>query len=173
MKVIMCMAQTVNGMIARENYDEDFLSHINWEVFVKLAEEMGCFIIGKKTYDVYQAKKSEEYSFDNLSTKKIIVSRDKKSKLLEGYTLANSPKDALRKASESGFTRVLLTGGGALNSAFMKAGLVDEVIINVEPYVLGRGVRIFSEETFENKLELIEMRELKAGVVQVHYKIKK
>lgn len=173
MKVILCMAQTVNGIIARENHDEDFLSHVNWEVFVKLAEEMGCFIIGKKTYDVYQAKKSEKYSFDNLSTKKIIVSRDKKSKLLAGYTLVNSPQDALRKASGLGFTKVLLTGGGALNSAFMKAGLVDEIIINVEPYVLGRGVRIFSEDTFENKLELIKIKKLKAGVIQVHYKIKR
>ena len=61
MKFILCMAQTVNGMVARDNYDEDFLSYVNWEVFVKLAEEIGCFIIGKKTYDVYQAKNSEDY----------------------------------------------------------------------------------------------------------------
>lgn len=172
MKVILYMAQTINGIIARENYDEDFLSHVNWEEFVKLAEEIGCFIIGRKTYDVYQTKESEEYSFDNVKSKKIIVSRDKKSKLSAGYISANSPKDALDKASELGFSKVLLAGGGTLNSAFVKAGLVDEIIINIEPYVLGRGIRIFSEETFENKLQLIKVRKLN-GIVQLHYKVTK
>lgn len=173
MKVILCMAQTINGIIARENYGEDFLAHVNWEVFLKLAEEIGCFIIGRKTYDVYQAKNSEEYSFDNMTAKKIIVSRDKKPKLAPGYISANSPKDALTKASELGFTKVLLTGGGTVNSAFMKAGLVDEIIINVEPYILGEGISIFSKETFENKLELVEVKKLKSEVIQLHYKIKK
>ena len=105
------MAQTINGVIARENYYEDFLSHVNWEVFVKLAEEIGCFIMGRKTYDIYQTKKSEDYSFDNVTAKRIIVSRDKKSKLATGYISVSSPKDALNKASELVFTKVLLTGG--------------------------------------------------------------
>jgi len=59
-----------------------------------------------------------------------------------------------------------------LNSAFMKAGLVDEIVINIEPYVLGRGIKIFSEETFENKLQLIKVTKLN-GIVQLHYKIEK
>ena len=54
----------------------------------------------------------------------------------------------------------------------MKAGLVDEIVINIEPYVLGRGIKIFSEETFENKLQLIKVTKLN-GIVQLHYKIEK
>lgn len=170
MKVILYMAQTINGVIARENYDEDFLSHRNWEVFVKLAEDIGCFIVGRKTYE--EVKKWGEYNFDSVKAKKIIVSRDKKSKLATGYISTKSPKNALDKASELGFTKVLLTGGGTLNSAFMKAGLVDEIIINIEPFVLGRGIRIFSEETFENKLQLIKVKKLNE-ILQLHYKIAK
>lgn len=164
------MAQTINGIIARKNYDEDFLSHQNWEVFVKLAEDIGCFIVGRKTYE--EVKKSEEYNFDSAKAKKIIVSRDKRPKLTAGYISANSPEDALDKASELGFSKVLLTGGGTLNSAFMKAGLVDEIIINIEPFILGRGIRIFSEETFENKLGLTNVKKLN-GIVQLHYKVTK
>ena len=48
------MATSINGMIARENGDEDFLSHDNWISFKKLAEEIGFFIIGRKTYEVVQ-----------------------------------------------------------------------------------------------------------------------
>ena len=164
------MAQTVNGYIARENYDEDFLSHQNWKVFIKLAEDIGLFIVGRKTYE--EVKKWKEYNFDSVKAKKIIVSRGKQSKLETGYVSANSPKDALDKASKLGFTKVLLTGGGTLNGAFIKAGLVDEIIINIEPFVLGRGIRIFSEETFENKLQLLKVKKLNE-IVQLHYKFVK
>ena len=44
------MAQTINGFIARENGDEDFLSSLNWKTFVELAEDIGCFVIGRKTF---------------------------------------------------------------------------------------------------------------------------
>jgi len=33
MKVMLYMAMSVNGMIARPEGDESFLSHYNWEVF--------------------------------------------------------------------------------------------------------------------------------------------
>ncbi len=168
MKVILYMAQTINGVIARGNYKEDFLSHVNWREFVKLAEEIGCFIVGRKTYE--EVQKWKEYNFDKVKAQKIIVSRDKKFNISGGYILANSPKDTLDQASKLGFSKVLLTGGGTLNSSFMKAGLVDEIIINIEPFVLGRGIRIFFDETFENKLKLTEVKKLN-GIVQLHYNI--
>ncbi|MDP3734126.1 MAG: dihydrofolate reductase family protein [Nanoarchaeota archaeon] len=170
MKVILYMAQTINGIIARENYNEDFLSHQNWNIFVTLAEDIGCFIVGKKTYEV--VKKWEKYNFDSLNAKKIIVSRGKMSKLKNSYIYAHSPKEALDKAFELGFRKVLLAGGGTLNSSFIKAGLVDEIILNIEPFVLGRGIRIFSEEAFENKLQLRNVKKLN-GIVQLHYKVRK
>ncbi|MBI2669091.1 dihydrofolate reductase [Candidatus Woesearchaeota archaeon] len=170
MKVILYAAQTVNGIIARENYDEDFLSHKNWEVFAELAEDTGCFIAGRKTYE--EVKKWKDDNFDSLKARKIIVSRSKTPKLAAGYISARSPKDALHHASELGFTNVLLAGGGTLNSAFMKAGLVDEIIINIEPYVLGKGIRIFSEETFENKLRLMNVKKVN-GIIQLQYKVEK
>ena len=37
MKVILYMAMSLNGYIARENGDEDFLSHENWNTFCELA----------------------------------------------------------------------------------------------------------------------------------------
>lgn len=169
MKVILYMAQTMNGIIAREDYGEDFLSDENWKVFFALTKETGCFIVGRKTYE--EVKKWKDYNFDNIKATKIIVSNKSNFNLGKGYLLANSPRDALRKASESGFKKVILTGGGKINTAFMKERLVDEIIVNIEPFVLGNGIKIFSEEDFENKLSLIDTKVLKSGIVQIHYKI--
>src|SRR3989338_242156 len=170
MKTILYMAITANGMIARENNQEDFLSHENWKVFVKLAESAGCFIIGRKTYE--EVKKWEEYNFDSVNARKIIVSRDKGYKPAVGYTTAISPKDALQKASRLSFKRVLLAGGSILNSSFMNEGLIDEIILNIEPYILGKGISLFTSHNFEGKLKLIKATALKRGIVQLHYKVR-
>jgi len=149
MKVVLYGAQTINGIIATRNYDEDFLSHENWKAFLYLVREIGCFVVGRKTYATI--KRWESYNFDKIKATKIIISKDQNFKLGEGYVLATSPEDALRKASRRGFKRILLTCSGKTNSAFMRNGLVDEIIINVELCLLGGGIRAFSEEHFEKR----------------------
>jgi len=163
------MAQTINGIIARNNYDEDFLSHENWKVFLSLVKDLGCFVVGRKTYE--EVKKLKDYNFDKINTTKIIISNNPDFKLDSGYILATSPKDAIQKASKLGFDKILLTGGGTINSAFMKKSLVDEIIIDIEPFVLGNGIRIFSQEDFESRLKLFNVKKLKSGIIQLHYKI--
>jgi dihydrofolate reductase len=163
------MAQTLNGIVARENYGEDFLSDENWKVFLSLAKETGCFVVGRNTYQII--KKWKDYNFDTIKATKIVISKNPDFNIDKGYILANSPKNALEKASKLGFKRVLLIGGGNVNSSFMRIGLVNEIIINIEPFILGKGIRIFSEENFESKLKLLKLTKLKSGIVQLHYKI--
>lgn len=171
MKVILYMAMTVNGMIARENDKEDFLSDVNWNEFCKLAKSAGCFVVGRRTFDVVK-KHYKKYDFDDVKAKCIVVSAKGKS-LPKGYLLARSPSDAVKIAASMGFHEMILTGGSHLNSSFMKAGLVDEIILDIEPALLGKGIPVLREENFYSRLELIKSIYLKVGIIQVHYKVKK
>lgn len=173
MKVILFMAMSVNGYIARENGDEDFLSSKNWETFCGLAKKYGCFVIGRKTYEAVQ-KWDEGYNFDSLEdVEKIIISRNKDFQAGEKYIIANSPADAISKLKVRGYDKTLITGGATINSAFMKEGLINEIILNVEPFVLGNGIPIFSKDDFENKLELLGSEKLDEGIIQLHYQVLK
>jgi len=100
MKVILFMAMSVNGCIARKNGDEDFLSHKNWEAFCNLAKECGCFIVGRKTFEAVQKW-------------------------------------------------------------------------NIEPFVLGEGIPLFSKDDFENNLELLSNEKLDNGIIQLRYLVSK
>ena len=102
-----------------------------------------------------------------------MISSDKSLKLDKGFILASSPADALKKAKEKGHTNVVVTGGGGINAAFMKQGLVNELVLNIEPFILGKGIRIFSEDEFECKLELISVKNITggSGIVQLHYNV--
>lgn len=162
---------SANGVIARENGEEDFLSDKNWKTFTELAEKYGNFIVGRKTYEAIK-KWDEDYSFDDLKNiEKIVISQDSSYGLDEDYTLARSPQDAISKLEQKGIDTVLVTGGSTTNTSFIKEGLLDEVILNIEPAIVGKGISLFSSADFESRLELLEMKKLDDDIVQLHYKV--
>ena len=91
----------------------------------------------------------------------------------EGYTLASSPENALTKLSEKGFRKVLLTGGANINSAFAKAKLLDEIILNIEPVFIGKGVPLFAPQAFELNLQLISIDKSDKGITTLSYSVVK
>lgn len=172
MKVTLYIAMSVNGMIARPEGDEDFLSHENWEAFCNLAKEYGNFIIGRKTYDEV-AKWGEGYSFDDLvGIRKVILSQNPAFKP-EGYLIAFSPQDAVDKLSSEGFEKMLVAGGATINSAFAKAGLLDEIQINIEPVFIGKGRPLFSPDDFDLRAEVMSVSQSAEGIVTLKYKVEK
>ena len=74
---------------------------------------------------------------------------------------------------EKGFEKAFLAGGGQLNASFMKEGLVDEIYLDVEPLLFGKGIKLFADADFEYKLELLECKKLNANTLQLHYEILK
>jgi segregation and condensation protein B len=153
MKVTLFMAMTANGMIARDDNKEDFLSDRNWTTFCQLAQQAGCFVIGRKTYEIVQSF-YENYNFDDVKSARIVVSRMKKFQPVDGYLKASSPRDAINKAIEKGYKKLLLTGGSELNSSFFQENLIDEIIFNIKPAVLGKGISVFAEKYFYKRLVL-------------------
>jgi len=171
MKTTLFMAISANGMIATENGDEDFLSHENWEKFCALAKAFGNFLVGRKTYEAVK-KWDEGYSFNDLvGIEKVIISHDQNFKLDDGYTLANSLEDALAKLSQKGFERALISGGAHINSAFVKANLLDEIILNIEPVFVGKGIPLFAPDDFELKVKLISANKSESGVLTLGYTV--
>lgn len=171
MKIILTMAISANGIIASKTGSEDFLSHTNWIQFVKLAKRAGCFMWGRKTYEAV-SKWEGDYLKDLESVKRIIISRSNID-LKEGFELAHSPEEALKILENEGFKEAIITGGATTNSEFAKRNLIDEVIFDVNPSVLGNGIPIFQPENFELKLDFIDAEKISDGIVELRYKVKK
>lgn len=166
------MAMSLNGIIASKSGSEDFLSDENWESFSELAKKHGCFIVGRKTYEAVQ--KWPDYNFNNIDAKlKIVISSDKGLKLNSPFSLADSPKNAIKKAADANFKSAILAGGSMINSAFMAENLINEVIVNIEPVILGGGIPIFGEKEFEKRLSLIETVKITNDILQVRYIVNK
>lgn len=173
MRVTLFMAVSVNGMIATEGGGEDFLSDENWKTFASLVEEFGNFIVGSRTYEAV-SKWGENYSLDDFpNAKKIVVSDSQKYKLKDGYQLAGSPKHALDLLTDAGFGKGLLAGGSNLNASFASEHLINEIILNIEPVLIGRGIPLLKSTDFQLQLDLIESTKIAGGIAQLHYRVMK
>jgi dihydrofolate reductase len=170
MKVTLYMAMSLNGYIAEENGNEDFLSHVHWETFCNLAQKYGNVIVGRKTYEAVKAWDGG-FNFDDLKgVQKVVISRDENYKLDDGYILATSPKDALEKLK--GFESILVSGGSTINTAFIKENSIDEVIFNIEPVLVGNGIPLFDQVEFSKNLQFVSADQLN-GIVTLHYSVSK
>jgi dihydrofolate reductase len=166
MKITLFMATSLNGIIARPDYREDFLSNQNWYSFLDFTRETGALIWGRKTQE-----KARQYSPQALAQMgdfpKIVVTTDPAYTLEAGFEQAGSPQEAVDKLRRKGCKQATLAGGGILNSAFAREQLIDEVRINVEAVIIGKGIPVFAPGDFDMKLELKECRQVNQKIVQL------
>lgn len=172
MKVILWMTMALNGVIARDNNEEDFISHDSWLLWLEYVRKAGCVIWGRKTHEIVKTW-GKEYFDDLKGTRMVIVSSDPNYQVGEGFVLATSPEDALSILVKEGFTMALVTGGSGINSSFAKRNLLDEVMINIESVIVGKGIQLFRPEMFDLPLNLIEMKKSYGSAVLLHYAVKK
>ncbi len=92
---------------------------------------------------------------------------------MESSQLKRAMRNFCRMKTGKSFEKVLITGGAKINSAFAKANLLDEIILNVEPVLVGRGIPLFAPQDFEIKMKLIFTEKTESGIVFLKYEIQK
>lgn len=166
-------AISLNGMIARENGDEDWLPSEGWQEFVEDVKKYGNFIMGRETYELV-TKLYPNYNFDNIeATYKIIMTSQPDYQTPNGYITISSPEKAKAFLEEKNIKVGLLIGGGKLNSSFYSKSLVDETWITVNPIILGKGRSFIGNLNFETQLKLIDVVCLNKDRVRLRYAVVK
>jgi len=171
MKVILWMGMSLNGMIARDNNEEDFISHNTWLEWLKAVNKSGCLVWGRKTHQIVKTW-PKEYFDDIKKFRKIIVTTNTEYQVNKEFSLAKSPQQAIEILSREGFETLVITGGSELNTSFAREGLIDEVILNVEPVIIGKGIPLFNFQDFDLKLKLITMVKVTDNLIQLHYTVR-
>ena len=169
MKVILYMAISINGLITRGKSDSDWVDKADWEEFNKVVIGSGVMVMGSETFKQFADDFPYKGALNVVMTKKPSLLKKK----INGALFTNSsPKDVVSKLSKDGFKQIALIGGMRLNTSFIRESLVDEVYVDIHPYLIGNGLRIFGEikELF-CKLELIELKKLDNNLVLLHYKV--
>ncbi|MGP7816560.1 dihydrofolate reductase family protein [Niallia sp. 01092] len=168
MKTILWATLTGNGNYAQSSAEHppkkealaDFAAH---------AKAAGNFIVGRKTFEGFQASGSGNFTDIDI----VVVSKSVKK--IPGIKIVGSPQEALNYLQEKGYKTVLLSGGADLHNAFLEQALVDEIIFNVVPVLEGKGLNLLLDTSnYQYKdVQLLDCKPLGSGVVQLHYAVGK
>ena len=170
MKVILYMATSLDGFIAKLDGDSDWVSEVDSVEFEKQIISAGCLIVGRNTFDQYYG---DIYPVQKILN--VVMTHNSKLKAKDKNVLYSikSPRKTVEMLKSKGFKKVILIGGGTTNSSYLKDNLIDEIYLSIHPLLLGTGIPIFrNAPNVLKKLSLIEVKKLKEGLVQLHYKVK-
>ena len=85
--------------------------------------------------------------------------------------MATGPQEALSLLEQAGHETALLGGGAAVDDAFLRVGLVDELYLNVLPYLSGPALNVSLPDGEFVDARLLDATRLGMSVVQLHYEI--
>jgi riboflavin biosynthesis pyrimidine reductase len=74
---------------------------------------------------------------------------------------------------KKGLKSVLIAGGSTLNTEFIRKKRVDEIILDVNPTILGEGIPLLAPAEFLRILSLLSANKINDDIVEMHYKVKK
>ena len=172
-KVILYIAASIDGYIAREDGAVDWLDMVAMEGedygYTAFYEGVDALIMGSKTYEEVLALSPGVWPY--VGKLSYVLSRRRlTSENLEIVITAETAEDVVAKLKREGAGRIWLLGGGALTASMLELDLIDEIILSVIPVMLGKGLPLFPrQELGDKKLELVETKGYGSGLGQLHY----
>lgn len=169
-KVILFIAMSLDGYIAKNNGDISFLSLVDVPDedygYKKFYDTVDTVILGRKTYDKILTFGIE---FPHRFKKCYVVSRTLSGNegLLEFYD--GDLTELINNLRCSEGKDIFIDGGAELVNELMKRNLIDKYIISIIPVFLGEGIRLFNHGYTERKLTLKRSAMFKSGLAQLEY----
>lgn len=171
-KVILYIATSLDGYIAKTNDDLDFLSIVQQEGedygYANFINTVDTVILGRKTYD-WVMKNIRE--FPHADRNSYIITRKARPGFGKTIFYTGDLKElVLRLKNEKG-ENIFIDGGAEIVNELLKDNLIDEFIISVVPVFVGEGLKLFRDGRAEQKLKLINTKTFDTGLVQLHYQL--
>lgn len=164
-RIILGLAVSLDGFIEGPQGEYDWCFTDQDYGLTEFFKSVDTIFMGRKSFEVANAsadtnpwKGMTTYVFSNTMDKpagddvKLIRSMNEVDKILK-----QPGKD------------IWLFGGAQLTTAFINAGLVDELWLSVHPILLGSGKPLFQNIDGRKGLKLIESRTYETGLVSLKY----
>ena len=174
MKTVVYVGTSLDGFIARTNGDFDWLSQFANDEAIRAYEELidriDAIVIGRGTFEKVLTFPSWPYD------KKVFVLStsitETPASLREKVTiLSMDPGALLNHLSGMGYSTIYVDGGKVIQ-AFLKEGLVNELIISKAPILIGSGIPLFGYLDHDIEFRHIRTDVCSNGLVRSFYERK-
>lgn len=170
MKASVFIGTSVDGFIARANGDLDWLPAGGGEPhgYNEFIASVDTIVIGRKTFETILTFEAWPYG-----EKRVVVLSSRPVDLSAGgkgvvQAMAGPPAEIVSRLAEQG-ARHLYIDGGITIQGFLRAGLIQTLIITRVPVLIGDGVPLFGSLPHDLKLSHVATRNYPSGLVQSEY----
>jgi dihydrofolate reductase len=178
---------SVDGCIAGPNnemnwlvWDDGYLKYIN-----EITESVDTIIMGRKMVDGFipywtEVANKPDDPMNAIARNMVNIPKVVFTKTLDKSEWTNTvvatgdlDDEIFKLKSQEGSGDIIVYGGVSFDSSLIKANLIDEFYLFVNPLIMGTGKTIFKDLREIQKFTLIESKTFDCGLVLLHYEVKK
>ncbi len=165
MKVILIMAMTADGIIARHSsHFPDWTCSADKRMFKQISQKAGVVIMGRRTFDTIGKPLPGRLNV-------VMTRHPEQFDPMENLVFSNeAPEKLLAGLAARGYQEAALAGGAHINTLFIRAGCIDEFILTLSPKMFGQGISLFSE-SIDIDLKLLDVNRLEAHTLVLRYSV--
>jgi dihydrofolate reductase len=152
MQITIQAAISVDGFICTPEGDSGWVK--DDALFEQTAREYGCICLGNTTFTQYQ---DELYPMEGIEH--IVLSTKPRTLAYSNVHVVRTVEQAIAKAKDLGFDRLLVIGGSQTNGSFMHAGVVDALLLDVHHIALGVGKKLLGDFNDTVHLRFVSMQQ--------------
>lgn len=172
-KVTFGVANSLDNYIARKDGAFDWIlggEEAN-SATTEFWKTIDAVVIGRKTYEPVLKSGTPFPTYPGV--KNYVLSRTlQESHFKNVEIIGEDAAEFVRKLKTEEGKSIFVMGGGLLAKPLFEANLIDEVVVNIHPVLLGSGIPLFHEMSHQINLELIECKTFKNGCVSLTYRVK-
>jgi dihydrofolate reductase len=170
-KVILSIAMSIDGYIARRDGKVDWLQSIPNPGkidygFAEFYKTVDTTIMGNNTYKEILGF---DIPFPFMDKENFVFSRSGRKNDSHVTFISGSPITLVNTLKERQGGNIWLIGGGQINKAFLDNHLIDEMLLRVVPVVIGDGLPLFPQITDDTLFTLLKVETFSTGTVQMTY----
>ena len=184
---------SVDSYIAGPNGEMDWMVW-NWDDKLKsyvfeLTEPVDTIILGRKMTDGFvsywsdvMTKPDDPSSIDRshafakkmIETPKVVFTKTlKKSQWANTDIATGELTDEITNLKSQDGKDIIVYGGASFDSSLIRAGLIDEFHLFINPVAIGKGMTIFKDLNEIQKFNLVKSVAFDCGIIGLHYEPKR
>ncbi|MBC9034652.1 dihydrofolate reductase [Sphingomonas sp. JC676] len=171
MPVSVFVGISVDGFMARPDGGLDWLPEGGGEPhgYAEFLETVDALVIGRNTFEIVAAFETWPYG----SKPAVILSRrplDLSAVPGTAEQMAGAPAEIVAKLAARGIDHLYVDGGITIQD-FLRAGLVERLIMTRVPVLIGEGIPLFGPLPHDVRLDHVATRSYPGGLVQSEYRV--
>lgn len=182
-KLKLQMQLSVDGYVAGPNGEMDWMAW-GWGDDIKqyvniLHEQIDTILLGRKLAEGFiphwaelmkTPETADAFTQKMVNTHKVVFSKTLHTSAWENTDVATGDLAAeIKKLKDTSGTDMITYGGSGFASSLIKAGLVDEYYLFINPTAIGNGMPIFKQLEGNLNLKLVKANAFNSGIAALCY----